>query len=247
MDKEVYARFKKDFTAWASVHEHNMLVSFPKSGRNYFGTLLRRASGKIVINGIPEVDDHPYEDVFIFICHRGRWDIVGDQGKYIMLVRDPRDAILSRTYQRSRESSIPVPELLGRKEWLFDENILEWVAYFQILLPHDPLVIQYEHLCLDPEKIVLQTLTFLEATPFQDLSMMIQDSDLIKPDPHKDTEMVKTDFFSGRDRYNAHCLKWQKDPYVTEGYLDAIWTLLGELMEQYGYTETGHEVIENAL
>ena len=240
MDQETYRRFKKDFTEWSRTHAHNMLVSFPKSGRNYFGALLRRASGKIVVNGIPEVDSHPYEDLFIFICHRGRWDIVGEHGKYILLVRDPRDAILSRTYQRSTESGIDVQNLLQDNGWLYEQNVYEWIRYFDILKPHNPLIIQYERLCLDPGKVVMQTLDFLDVKPVENTDAVVENYDLIKPDPHRYEEMERTSFASGQDRYDRHCLKWQRDDYMTQPVLDATWRILGPLMFDYGYTETGH-------
>ena len=162
-----------------------------------------------------------YKDVFVFLFHRDRWDILGDKGKYILLIRDPRDAILSRTYMRAQRDSRSVESLFEDSDWMIEQNISEWRRYFETYLQYEPLIVQYEKLCLDPVKVVAEILEFL-----------VND---IRPDSVKETPSA-----AGQVSYDQHCMKWKRGNVATESFLSAIWSRLGDIMTQYGYTEDGH-------
>jgi len=214
---------RTEFSEWARHNPHNLLISFPRSGRNWLGALLRGASGKMVAPGV--LDAQPtyyYKDLFIFMFHRGRWDILGDKGKYILLIRDPRDAILSRTYMRAQAESRSVESLFEDSNWMLELNIDEWRRYFDTYLQYEPLVVQYEKLCLDQAKVVAEILEFL-----------VND---IRPDAVNDEPISA----SGQAHYDEHCMKWKRGSVVPESFLSAIWSRIGDLMTEYGYSEGGY-------
>lgn len=232
-------RGKEAFSSWAAANEHNIMTSFPKSGRNYLGALIRRASGKRVINGISPIEP----DVFLYMAHRGRWSIRGDKGRYILLIRDPRDAILSRTYTQAIEASESTEHLISREDWLI-ENIGNWLGYFTEFMQYEPHLVRYESLCLQPATTLSVIFQFLGIEAVEDLGEVIAGNDLRKPDPMEPRGFVPTVFKTGLERYNAHCLKWERDPLVTESYLDIIWREAATVMEEFGYTELGHNGIK---
>jgi len=237
-------RLNRSFSDWAVSNKHKILTSFPKSGRNYLGDMLRRASDKIIRNGIP-THENDYSDVFMFVLHRARWEIRSDNAKYILLIRDPRDAILSRSYTEANDrGAYPVSSLLDNEYWV-RTNIQEWKNYFHTFLPYECHLVQYEELCMFPVETLTGIFEYLEIEPIADLLSVVKSVDCIKPDPVRETEFEKVDFESGFERYRRHCLKWQRDPYlsaaaISRAYLNLIWEEAGDTMEQYGYERYCH-------
>lgn len=233
---------KEIFNKWAESHDHNILTSFPKSGRNYLGDLIRRISNLPVINGILPAPGVSYDDIHLYVAHRGIWKIRNNHGNYILLLRDPRDAILSRVYTCLLvETDKTIEHFMKDTEWILS-NIKEWLMYFTIFIPYNPLIIQYEHLCLSPFDTLQSIFEFINLPQERDIVSVITEYDLTKPDPLKANDLIPHSFPTGYDRYIDHCLKWQKDPSITPVFLETIWNEAKEIMKQYGYTENGHSL-----
>lgn len=235
-----YDRLKAQFSEWAETHSHNILTSFPKSGRNYLGSMLRRASHRKVMNGLPGQEDAlDFSEVYLFVLHRQRWELRGDKGNYILLIRDPRDAILSRTYTEANTRGAKVGTVIEDDDWM-ETNVREWEAYFDTFLSHKCHPVQYEELCLFPVETLSGIFDYLNIEPVVDLLTVAKEDDQVKPDPLKENDFVNCNFATGFERYRRHCLKWQRDPHVTEAYLQKIWRSLHIPMERYGYSNPGH-------
>lgn len=247
MNKEEYDRKREQFIEWAASNDHNIMTSFPKSGRNYLAGLIRKASGRIVVAGVnPDVDpSNPglcFSDVFLYVVHLGIWQVRGDKGRYILLIRDPRDAILSRTYQEAVETVRDPGEVLKSNRWVVN-NIRTWVDYFTLFMQYSPHIVQYERLCMSPIETLESIFGFLGLEPVEKVEDVIPMYDMVKPDPMELRKFVRKKFTTGRDRYEVHCLKWQKDSLIDQDFLDNIWREAGDLMESYGYTKQGHSNI----
>ncbi len=243
MDRAEYEKEKEQFSSWAAENKHNVMSSFPRSGRNYISGVLSQVTGKVIVQGINPQEIHhvDFSDVLLFVAHLARWEIRGDKGRYILLIRDPRDAILSRMYHRVAESGESVQDLLN-DDALVVHNINVWKDYFRVFLPYEPHVMQYERHCLSPCDSISGILEFLQVDPIEDIMATIRSRDLVNPDPFSLDARVKRDFQSGGERYKAHCLKWQRDPLIPQRFLDIIWTEASELMKRYGYMKDGHRI-----
>jgi len=115
-------------------------------------------------------------------------------------------------------------------------------GYFDDLLKHNPLMVQYETFCLRPAWTITRILNFLSVPVPSNLAEIVASRDVLKVDPRRPRWFVPIRFIRDEDRYSLHCLKWQRDPLMTEHVADMIWSELQDLMPCYGYTESGHDV-----
>ena len=240
---------KWEFSEWARDHPHTILVSYPKSGRNWIASLIARSTGKRVMrmhNVVTARDEGPfdYKKCFLYACHRGIWHILGERGRFILLIRDPRDAFLSSAYHRGDEENPAVEDIelrLQDPSWLAWE-INNWRTYFDVFPKSNPLLVQYEKCCLYPVETVTAMLQFLHVPRILDIRKVVTIADSIKPDARIPNKFKAFEFATDLDRYNAHCLKWQRDDLADDLFLRTVWTELGDIKLHYGYTETWHDL-----
>jgi len=245
MNKAEYERTQAErrFTEWAVVNKHNVMSSYPRSGRNYLSALISKATGRVVVQGVEPLNHGVgLADVFLFVAHLDRWKILGDKGTYILLLRDPRDCILSDMYKREVEGKVETVEELVANRELTANSARMWTDYFSAFLKYGPHIVQYERLCLSPIETLEGILEFLNVVPVEKIPKVIRSRDMVKPDVRELFGFQQVVFASGAERYNAHCLKWQRDPLVGQGFLDTIWGEAGEIMQEYGYLQHGHSV-----
>lgn len=252
---------------WAKQNLHKELVSPGRCGREWIWNLLEYITGKTVlalpsitspisrplhprptnVEGIRKIGEN-YGEYLLIIEHIGSGEICPKNGKYIFLFRDPRDAFLSNGYYRTSKEygryfqhKNKTPEtLLAYEEPWWREILGQWQRRFIVYPPLDTLIVQYEKLCLFPEREIKRILEFLGEYAIRSIPEAIQKCDDIKLHPTVGNEHIPKIFASGIERYKDHCLKWQSDSIFKEEYNDRIWRVLGKFIEPYGYLKEGH-------
>lgn len=241
------------FLEWARENEHTELVSLGRSGREWIWHLLEGITGRPV-GILPEIhcfDNYSvtlnnYDDYLLFMIHNGTGQHCPETGKYILLVRDPRDAILSGAYYHPifLDKNTTPEQLLdpvrGLNWWNFKVDRWEWL--FEVYLPLSPLVIQYEILCLNPRRVLLEIIKFLGAEIVNHMPTVIEELDSTKQHERKGNETIPKAFLSPGERYIDHCLKWQRDPLFTEAHNKRVLNRLADIMLHWGYLPDGHNL-----
>lgn len=241
------------FLEWARQNKHTELVSLGRSGREWIWHLLEGITGKPV-GVLPEINSfdnysvtlNNYKDYSLFMIHNGTGLHCPETGRYILLIRDPRDAILSGAYYHPifLDKNTTPEQLLdpvrGFNWWNFKVDRWEWL--FNVYLPLSPLVIQYETLCLDPKRVMLRIIKFLDIPMVNHMSSVIEKLDATKHNAKKGNETIPIIFSSSKERYRNHCLKWQRDPLFTEAHNKRVLNRLEDIMLHWGYLFNGHNL-----
>jgi len=239
MNSAELQQVREEYNAWSVENEHNIMCSYPRSGRNYVSSLLRRLTGRVIQAGIAPPDGMTFSDVFLNVAHLKKWDISGDKGRYVFLVRDPRDCILSAQYHRASRTDENVQELMANRG-LIRHSAWQWTEYIDVLMPYKPHIVQYEKLMLRPVETVAGLLEHLSIEPIDDIARIVKEYDITKPDPIDPRTVESMTFNDGLERYRDHCLKWQRDQLMDEESLNIIWDQAGDKMLSFGYTPSGH-------
>ena len=238
-------RCREAFWEWAKENPHTMQISFPRSGRHWFQSILRDVTG-CKIEGIGRVQPEDHGDILCYTDHGGTWKVAPENGKYILLVRDPRDAILSYCM-------LHVWDQGGHKEITEEEGLalLDRVKYMQgwtrnwrdlltIYQPLQTLIVYYERTLLYPQAEVSRVCKFLGVPLVRDPLEVMQARDVYKDDITKSKGYRQETFATGVQRYQAHCLKWRRCPAFLERHVPEIWSRIGDAMVHHGYVEEGH-------
>ena len=241
------------FLEWARENEHTELVSLGRSGREWIWHLLEAITGKPV-GVLPEINSfdnysvtlNNYEDYLLFMIHNGTGQHSPETGKYILLIRDPRDAILSGAYYHPvfLDKNTTPEQLLdpvrGLNWWKFKVDRWEWL--FDVYLPLSPLVIKYETLCLNPLSEIMKILLFLDIPIVNPIMDVVRELDATKQHERQGNETISKVFDSPEQRYMDHCLKWQRDPLFTEAHNKRVLNRLEDMMLHWGYLPNGHNL-----
>ena len=224
-----------------------MQVSFPRSGRHLLQPMLGQVTGKRVV-GVGNVNPEAFGDVLCFADHGGSWKVAPKNGKYILLVRDPRDVLLSYSmhmvWAKGGRKEITAEQGLGilDNEKFMSRWTWGWQDLLTIYQPLNTLVIYYERLLLYPDVELSRACDFLETPMVGDPLVVISELDCQKDDISKPRGYRKTSFLTPWDRYQVHCLKWQRCPAFLKRYVPRIWKRLGETMADHGYVKEGHSL-----
>jgi len=154
-----------------------------------------------------------------FTTHLYDWFNFYKTAKYVLLIRDPRDAIRSHTELKIRNG---VSEDIWNNHDFFRHEAGLWASYFERALEMDSIIVQYEHLCLWPVEILEWILRFAK-----------------QPMREKAIPSVMREAGS-REYYQQHCLKWQRDSRFTTEHNGIIFSRVGDIMKHYGYGPYGH-------
>ena len=146
--------------------------------------------------------------------------------KYIVLIRDPRDSILSNLHWLDRHDGWcgvnHVPDIVEHYCQVITARI-----YRGPIMGYNPLIIQFERMCLNPEVELQKICDFVGCEPM----MSFEETISIAEPNHR---------YDGWERYIRHCLKWQRDNRITDAQVELIWDMLGLWMQRFGYMERGH-------
>ena len=161
------------------------------------------------------------------------WPAFDDRLKYVFIMRDPRDAILS---------SIKFRDGLWHK--YFWDHQCDWYRHIvESFLRLNAIFIQYERVCLYPAQelnriIEFARLQFIDGNEYRLLDV-IKNSDGKQYESNKYISRLTP--MTSYDRYEVHCLKWKRDErFLREEYHVMIWAKLKDIMLPFGYTFDGH-------
>lgn len=233
---------------WIETRDETFLsqVSYGRSGRHWLAKVMGKVTGKR--EGIMEEWDpgDPFR-----ICYYHSHVPINDIAKNlktVLLIRDFRDCLISELYHHvylwTWERGLEWPtekefiKTMQPGEHLLEGKIRKWRKLFEILLPLDTIVLQYERLCLFPDSCIRRLCNFMGLPIVRDPLSVVEECDnsVVRKAPHK--QELNT-YITGEKRYANHCLKWQRDTKMN--YLhDYLWEKLGDLMLSWGYTKEGH-------
>lgn len=245
--KETRQQSYEKFLAWVKDNPCVIQPSHERSGRFWLARLLRGTTGhETRVAGEAFADP---ESVLYFMCHDyGRSIEVAPGAKYVLLVRDPRDAIMSYAYFRICHLRQPregeIERTFKDPSWR-EDRAQRWESYLTNYLPLDTLLVYYERLCLYPLAEIGRILDFLEMREALPIMRVVRHFDSLKYDALEEPRYERTvhgtaDYGTGMERYDAHCLEWQRDAMFTEDDRKWFWERLGETMIHHGYSSDGH-------
>lgn len=247
-----------EFGKWAENNESFLLLSHPRSGREWICDILRSLTRKesrspgLVVPGtwseylffLDHVQQKRAEDILMRFAARA---------KILLLVRDPRDAALSDSYRRVYYKQYP--DVTEYSDELLDSAIDDicnyWCKRIEDFSPYETIMVQYEHFCINPIMQLERIIEFFGLNIERDIENAVLELDEISrirklqiPEAERDLERVPqvATFVDGWDRYAAHCLKWQKDENFRECHNRRIVLNSGEIMSSLGYHSRGHDV-----
>lgn len=219
------------FALWVNdnIDKYTIQVSYPRSGRHWIHGILNRATNTKIaeLRTIKGTDI----DARYFLVHPMVWPDLDVRLSYVLLLRDPRDMILSCI------------NYLGGK-WDKGFWAKQCLAYknmvLQILNFPNVLVVQYEQLCWNGAIEIERILEFanLERDTNRSLRGILNDCAQINFDAGCEHD-IDYDWRTGP--YFNQCLKWRKHPkFLKDGYHQMIWSLLSDIMLPFGYIESEH-------
>lgn len=256
------------FMDWAISNTCAIQVSCGRSGLGW----LNRSAGRITGKETPAIwahDSREYSSDNLWFNSHGNFiiDYVSRESdldlshlKFVLLVRDPRDAALSDCYRKVLIDEDSVTDTGGvelgmssaRLEAFIKRVCRHWVPLLEFYTPLQTLVVQYEQLCLYPQKNWTDILNFLGVDPIllpqEDVAAWNRLSRVEFLGKYgSGTKSLRKHWIRqpGRecmDFYVQHCLKWLHNPFFWETYNREIWQVCGEWMQRFGYTEYGHSI-----
>lgn len=241
------------FVEWAKEHPFVLLVSYPRSGRDWLSWTITSVTGRPIED--PFVADGDYAEYILFKTHGTRKEIRENAsgGRYIILIRDPRDCILSDAYRRVvHDQNCPdvTRMTVSLVEKATDLACQNWPLAVDRYGKYESIIVQYEHLCLFPCQVMEAVFGFI-GVPGSDADVLeaihrrdrVKEHELCHPDPKNVKEVItRAAFPSHQARYEASCLKWQRDSFFRPRFTERLWDKLGDMMARFGYTEHGHDV-----
>jgi len=241
MSKEERRIEKKLYFSWGRDNPHVVQGSLPRSGRNWLSNMMQLAYGAITKDATISLASELIDVTYIMdhgpvhsISYFERNDIgdvpsLHDDTKYIILVRDPRDALLSWchcTKKKLVHASGSTAADYWPEEFLF-MKLQRWEFFLDFINEPHHLVIQYERMCLNPTIELIRMGRFLGIEPIVDLDDVVRETDL-------------ANFGSGIDRYHMQGLKHQRDPFFPKNWSGIILDYIGHTMREWGYFPEGH-------
>lgn len=208
-------------------------VSFPRSGRTWLSSLICN-SAKCQLVPVDYRNGHQGYDwdarkLAYYTAHWQRGFLPNSNTRFVLLVRDPRDAILSVMYYAR---DVNGRNLFGNSKRLKRE-CLYWKLHIDTMLNQKSfLMMQYERLLLYPASSVQRILDFAGFVVKKSIYDVI-----VKDDRSKFGEVM-----TGKDRYTKQALGWILDTGFTKIHKDIIWDILGDTMIRFGYTENGQDI-----
>ena len=224
----------KRLAEWIHSNDYALSLGHMSSGNSVINAIVGAVADRNVLH-MQRVADADFSSCLYFTGHI-EWlhDIeLPLSGKIIIIMRDPRDAILGTAHRLLRNQDIPVMDTLYNDRNL-EYRTIAWRGYLERFYNYDHIIIQYESFCLNPEKTIMRILNFLNVKPVNNIMDIVVWKDINRDKkPHS--------FGSNEDRYAEHCLKWQRDSAVTTHFLDFVWLHLQYIMMRFGYTRDGHD------
>lgn len=220
------------FQEWVDENpdQYTVQVSYPRSGRHWIQAMLDCCIFD-KIRPLRWIEDE-HKDAKYLSVHPMVWPKFDDRLKYVFVMRDPRDVILS---------SIKFRDGLWHK--YFWDHQCDWYRHIvESFLRLNALFIRYERVCLYPEWELNRIIEFANLEVMQGrLLDSIRHSDGKQYESGEYEQLINQHGFRGNRRYSSRCLKWQRDKrFLEEEYHIMIWAKLKDIMLPFGYTYEGH-------
>jgi len=230
----------ESYIQWSKNNDSVIQVSYPRSGRHWIESIIKwNLLGKDGCADIQNFD--PNNSKHYYFTHVKNWPAFDANGKYVYLIRDPRDVFVSFMYYRTCiKQSLTVEQSFNDYDFLGKE-VKSWKNMLQVFIETDCIIIQYERMCLYP-KIELNRIARFIGVDMVDNIDCRDNGHFIYYNPDKPWQPIKKPFESNIERYNTRCLTWQKNPRFTKKHFDIIWGALKDIIPYYGYLENGHSV-----
>lgn len=242
------------FFDWAMENECNIQVAYPRSGRQWMSNVIYELTGKFSVMPY-DVNYDKYRNIAIFTTHGLRFNYHpilerNKKIKLILLLRDPRACAISGVYRiciRERPFEEKREYFEETVKMFVDDVCRNWKNCITPYRKYNPLIIQYEHLCLEPVKIIERILNFTELEKMtEEVENAISGSNEIRDYIYDGKKLLeirkKKQFDSGISRYNHFCLRWKKDIFWKQEFSDMIYDKAGGLMEEFGYGRYEHDL-----
>ena len=242
----------KDYFEWSKYCVHIRNVCTSRSGGHWLRGIVKLASGRptyglsdVLKSGrLHEVEtDRPY-----FHINWAGWGVWPDDNyKHLVLLRDPRDIILSNCHW----AFVRPDKDKGKEKDLFDDmeywrkrcnDIMKYIGGF--FFEKDHCIVQYEMLALDPDSTVKRILEYMEYEQVMSGEEAVKKLDtkgqrnpaggVVRDNPYE--------FESNYHRYCDHSQNWKKDHKFTKEHNELVWDEIGEYMVQFGYLKHGHNL-----
>lgn len=235
------------FLTWAESHEHRILFSMPRSGRSWLGQLMRMLTGMRTPDLFREgADGHCEDDVVWVASHAAVFPESVSEGRYVLLIRDPRDVLVSWFYFDM--INFGIDQVLAREfmghvwQYRIPRLCRDWALYLASLHQTRYVLIQYESLCLYPTRLLENLRSFLGLTYLVDVDEALTRFDRKRAsDFDREPEEIHT-FGTPKERYDHHCCVWQRDSNLLASFNGVVLDEIGGLMELYGYMPDSHDI-----
>lgn len=223
-ERVAYANLVKgQYNTWANNNKHNIQISVQRSGRVWFSSMILYCIEQSRFPMERTFGDYPIPDYYnpYLTTHWYGWLPLKDDVKYILVIRDPREQIMSLCKYAIRHKKTI------KESWIVN-CCVTWRKYLE-LLKYNTFLIQYEQICLQPE------LTLTKVLDFTGLSKIKTEKETVE-------YLDKVKNMNNIDRYNKHAIKWQRCGSFFGKFVPIIWNELKDIMPYFGYLENGHNM-----
>jgi len=250
---ETVAEERKNMAAFVAWAEHNKCVvqiSYPRSGREWLYHLIEEITDKPTMR-IFDTPKRQYEDYAYFYWHGHHYkEIMTTQAmrtiRFIQLVRDPRDCMISDAYRRVTadiDARMSRKVVLAARELLLDPER----GYSIRMNTFGGRLFQYERLCLSPIAELQSILDWIEAEVRVPIDLAVKNNtrrktNIIGENGKVEVHTTEKLFRTGIERYQNYCLKWKADPLFTDEDNEKICYILQNVLPGLGYTKDGHDL-----
>ena len=249
-NKLYYGAWKHIFDM-AAKQPINVLISYPRSGKDWMRKIIYATTGKKVAgrddynnnrNEYWGIADHFIENIAETMLNR-----IHDF-KPALLLRDPRDSALSEAYRRiffNHATNKFTDSLLNNT---IDRAIESWGWLYDNYIDKC-FLIQYEHICLYPERTIKSFHEYFSSEITSDITKTIIALDLKCNYKLSETNGVIRDrratvYENNWMRYISNCKKWKYYDVFKQKHNDRIFEVLGDRMQKLGYLYKDHDIVK---
>lgn len=245
-ERVVNERHRKNipnFYEWAKSHEYNLLVSYPRSGRNWLNAIVEKVT-RLKTGDYRDIEGD-YEDYILFSIHNDGAEIPSrtvknaeeGRAKVIVLIRDPRDACWSHYFSYYEEDELPEKQRKSEMIRLARYTVKSWGAIQRIYTPISRLIVRYEDLCSTPVFVMGEVFEEIGSSlgSIETIGTRILEDAIIEEDRKRfGHALLDCHHRAIRQRH-----KWSNDKFFKEECVPLIQDGLSKEMKEYLYHRVG--------
>jgi len=208
------------YNIYTAKYKHFFQASCPRSGMRTLAYHISEVCN-IPVSNLLSFNEREYIPNLYVYGHiiNKPWDRIrlGNNAKYVHIIRDPRDVLLSTILLAP---AVPIEMIDG---WPVFDNIDDykwfgntWNQYMNHPYLKKAFAVYYEMLCSSPLETVTSLADYIGCN-------MVNNNISVLP-------------------YSEQCLKWQREPRLNKQGMELLWDECHEYMEPLGYTKDGHDL-----